>query len=166
MYACNLIIFFCLPWRFHPTHGFISLPFPCFHLVLLDIDEVDRPYFQSRKKWGLRLTSSTLSLMGTVIRLPCHYQFRLKPWCWESVPWAQKCVSSSSWRPHPSCEPLDATLKPWIHNYYSSPHCEVFHAKKNRNEMEMGPLGMRDVKDRDAKLRMEWDSDYTIAVAE
>ena len=58
------------------------------------------------------------------------------------------------------------TLKPWIHNYYSSPHCEVFHAKKNRNEMEMGPLGMRDVKDRDAKLRMEWDSDYTIAVAE
>ena len=29
-----------------------------------------------------------------------------------------------------------------------------------------GPIGVRDVKDRDAELRMEWNNDYTIAVAE
>jgi hypothetical protein len=38
--------------------------------------------------------------------------------------------------------------------------------KKKTMKWECGPLGMRDVKDRDAELRMEWDSDYTIAVAE
>ena len=37
---------------------------------------------------------------------------------------------------------------------------------KKTMKWECGPLGMRDVKDRDAELRMEWDSDYTIAVAE
>ena len=108
-------------------------------------------------------TLALLSLMGTVLSLPISI---VAIWCWESVRWAQKCVSSCSWRPHPSCEPLDATLKPWIHNNYSSPHCEDFHANKKNNERECGPLGMRDVKDRDAELRMEWDSDYTIAVAE
>jgi hypothetical protein len=29
-----------------------------------------------------------------------------------------------------------------------------------------GPVGVRDVKDRDAGLRMEWNNDFTIAVAE
>jgi len=28
------------------------------------------------------------------------------------------------------------------------------------------PVGVRDVKDRDAEVRMEWNIDYTIAVAE
>ena len=37
---------------------------------------------------------------------------------------------------------------------------------KKTMKWECGPLGMRDVKDRHAELRMEWDSDYTIAVAE
>ena len=41
-------------------------------------------------------------------------------------------------------------------------------SRKIKTEMKWkcGPVGMKDVKDRDAELRMEWDSDYTIAVAE
>ena len=45
-----------------------------------------------------------------------------------------------------------------------------FSRKKKKNEMGMWTVGderrKRLVKDRDAELRMEWDSDYTIAVAE
>jgi len=43
---------------------------------------------------------------------------------------------------------------------------KFFTQNKKTMKWECGPLGMRDVKDRDAELRMEWDSDYTIAVAE
>ena len=47
---------------------------------------------------------------------------------------------------------------------------KFFTQNKKNNEMGMWTVGderrKRLVKDRDAELRMEWDSDYTIAVAE
>ena len=117
-------------------------------------------------------TLAPLSLMGTVIRpLPCYYQFRLKPFDVEKVCYGRRNVS-----------PLlhDDRIRHVSHLMLLSSHgyttiihrriaifYEVFHAKqKQKTEWKCGPLGMRDVKDRDANLRMEWDDDYTIAVAE
>ena len=41
-------------------------------------------------------------------------------------------------------------------------------SRKIKTEMKWkcGPVGVRDVKDRDAGLRVEWNNDFTIAVAE
>ena len=41
-------------------------------------------------------------------------------------------------------------------------------SRKIKTEMKWkcGSVGVRDVKDRDAGLRMEWNNDFTIAVAE
>ena len=109
--------------------------------------------------------------MGTVIRpLPCYYQFRLKPFDVEKVCDVRRNVF-----------PLlhDDRIRHVSHVMLLSSHgyttiiprrivkfCEVFTQQKPEMKWKCGPVGVRDVKDRDAELRMELDNDYTIAVAE